>query len=168
MSEAEHVEAEVVEELHIGDAVRLTAKALRSKAGKEWGPRVLIKAGWPNVFYVERIAVDPKAGPAISLSACCCNLIRKGDFRCRYHPVGLFEKIEIKPGDVGEDRPTRKDRPGDRTASIMTPFGKAASYRYFEDENGPGLIINLFGKELELSGEPAKSLFKLAQEKGIV
>lgn len=157
--------------LEIGSAVRLKDRFLKNKDYKEMGPRVLLKVGWPNVFYVERVAVDPKEGPVISLSACCCNLLLGAGWRCKYHPAYLFEELDlekIKPEFEGEDRPARESKPGDRSASVVTLLGEVASFEYHEDETDPGLIIKILGRKFELNGMIASHLYKAAKERGIV
>lgn len=157
------------QEFKVGDCVRLSKRALKDAAYKEIGPRVLIEIGWPNEFYIERIAIDPEGNPAITLSACCCNLVRKGEYRCKYHPAHLFEKIDLgaAPGSA-PDLESRVRNPGDREAVLTTPFGDVASLKYFEDEKEPGLVADLFGKRFLMSGAYVREIYKFAQQKGIL
>src|SRR5712692_7922483 len=117
------LEAEEYEEFAVGDCVRLKDRYLKEKALKDMGPRRLMSIGWPNGFWVDRIASD-RTGQAISFNSCCCNLLSKnGEWQCKWHSAKFFEKT--KPVVMGEDRTKRK---GDRTASVVTPLGDHVSF----------------------------------------
>lgn len=162
-----NVEVNLDEEaaLEVGDAVCLKSKYF-GKTHRDMGPRLLIdKVGWPNLFYVEKVGVSEEGQPAIVLSACCYNLeTPKGDWRCKGHPASFFEKI--RPEVEGEDRP-RTRKPGDRTASVMTPLGEVASYEYQEDDENPGLILKILGRRFKANGLWLKQVLALAKEKGL-
>ncbi len=155
-----------VEQVHFktGDVVRLKDKVLRDKEYRDMGPRRLISQGWPNHFYVDAVGIA-KEKPVITLWGACCYTIENSDgsFKCKAHPASMFEKV--RPEVSGEDRPRRK---GDRTASVVTPLGEIASWRYSDDSENPGLIIKLFGKEFSATGAWLKPLAEAAKKKGLL
>lgn len=151
-------------ELAPGDVIRLKNKYLKSKDHRLMGPRRLISQGWPNHFYVDRVAQVGGEQVVTLWGACCYTLEAKGGaYQCKAHPISLFEKI--RPEVAGEDRPKRK---GDRTASVVTPLGEVASCEYQDDDENPGLIIKLFGKQFRANGLWLKQVVNMAKERGIL
>jgi len=158
------LDSEIQDTFEVGDPVRLKNKIVRDPAHKLMGPRLLMKIGWPNLFYVERTGATSEGESGVILSACCFNLgDGKGGHRCKGHPASFFEKI--KPEVEGEDRPRK---PGDRTASVTTPLGDILNAKYLDDADNPGLIINLFGKKFRANGAWVKQVADLAKEKGLL
>lgn len=147
-----------------GDSVSIKDSVLRGRKYPDLVPKLLIKReGFPNEFLVRAVARDPSGQPAISLFPCCYVLVRRGDYRCRWHPAHLFERArfeKIKPGVPGEDRPDGK---GDRTHSIPTPFDEAVSLK-FEDDKDPRLNLTCHG----IYGQLLRGLFKLGKSQGIL
>lgn len=148
----------------IGDAVCLKDSVLRGKKYADLVPKGLIKReGFPNEFLVRGVAKDPSGKPAVSLFPCCYVLVRRGDYRCRWHPAHLFERAKfqkIKPGVPGEGRPGGRE---DRTHSIPTPLDEAVSIE-FEDDNNPRLNLTCHG----VYGQLLRGLFKLGKSQGIL
>lgn len=158
-----HVDAHFVFEP--GDGVALKDSILQnSKKYPGLVPRELIKKmGWPNEFLVLKTARTPGGEPAVSIFPCCYLLVRKGDYRCRYHPAEIFVPAPIenlKPGVLGEGRP---DGRGNRTHSIKTPLDEVVSLEY-EDDKDPRLNITTHG----ICGQLLRGLFKLGKQKGIL
>jgi hypothetical protein len=152
------LEAEEIEEFAVGDCVRLKDKYLKDKDLRMMGPRKLLSIGWPNEFWVDRVGSD-RSGQAISFNSCCCNLLdKKGGYLCRWHQAKYFERT--KPEVMGEDRPKRK---GDRTASVVTPLGDFASFEYLEDDENPGLVLNILGKKVKIN---VRKVLEVIQGKG--
>lgn len=159
------VDFEAGHSFEVGDAVRLKTKILKGAAYKALGPRKLISVGWPNHFYIDRLGTSD-GEPVITLSACCYNLEDRGAYRCKGHPPSFFEKVASpEVVDRKEERPRRK---GDLSGSIVTPFGKAASYDFLNDEEHPGLVIEILGKKFSVDGAAARKLADLAKERGLL
>lgn len=159
------VDFQAAEAFQVGDAVRLKSKILKAAIYKGLSPRRLLSVGWPNHFYVERV-VTAEGEPVVTLSACCYNLEdQDGAFECKGHPASLFEMIVPEVVRQEEERPRRQ---GDRKGGVTTPFGKVASYEFRNDEENPGLVIEVFGKKLSIDGAAAKKIADLAKERGLL
>ncbi len=154
----------VVQLFEPGDTVSIREEILRGRKYQDLVPKLLIKReGFPNEFLVRAVARDPAGKPAISLFPCCYTLVRRGDYRCRWHPANLFERArfeKIKPGVPGEDRPDGK---GDRTYSIETPLSDVVSLE-FQDDKDPRLNLTCHGPY----GQILRGLFKFAKSKGVL
>jgi hypothetical protein len=147
-----------------GDGVALKDSILRGKKYRTLVPRELVqKIGFPNEFLVLAVARTPQGDPAISIFPCCYTLVRKGDYRCRWHLAELFTRTKLeklKPGILGEGRP---DGRGDRTHSIKTPLDEVVSLEY-QDDRDPRLNLTLHG----IYGQVLRGLVKLGSSKGIL
>lgn len=147
-----------------GDAVCLKDSVLHGRKYADLVPKILVKKeGFPNEFLVRAVARTPDGKPAVSLFPCCYVLVRRGDYRCRWHLASLFERTRferIKPEVLGEDRPGGR---GDRTHSIPTPLSDIISLD-FEDDKDPRLNLTAHG----IYGQVLRGLFKFAKSKGVL
>jgi uncharacterized protein YodC (DUF2158 family) len=148
----------------VGDVVCLKDSILQGKRYSDLVPKGLVKReGFPNEFLVRGVARDPSGRPAVSLFPCCYSLVRRGNYRCRWHLAHLFERAKfqkIKPGVQGEDRPGGE---GVRTHSIPTPLDEAVSIE-FQDESDPRLNLTCHG----IYGQLLRGLFKFGKSQGIL
>ena len=153
---------EEIPQFQEGDVVSLTAAAIRRSGISNMTPKLLYEIGHPNEFVVFDIFDDEKLGPCISLLPCCSIFDdrEQGTKRCSGHPAIHFEKKSVK----------RLPKKGDKSSSIHLPFMQMAlaSINWEEDEDNPALKVNILGKELSLSGLPAKMLKQLAEENNVL
>ncbi len=168
---SEEVDVETEETFHVGDVVRLKNRILRAKEHRDIGPRILIRAGWPNFFYVHETKETTRGIPVIELYGACCRCLEKknGEWVCAAHPMSYFERV--RPTVPGEGRPEagkRQKKSGDRNASIVTPLGEIASFEYRDDDADAGLTLNIFGRKFGANGLFIKKLVDLGKEKGIL
>jgi hypothetical protein len=148
------------ETLKAGDVVRMTQDTLKNARWMKTSPRILALNGWPNEFHVRETFERADEGPCVELDECCLRRRdAKGDFSCGGHPMGLFEKSDVK-------EPEREFRPGDSRASIVVPFlGELAGYEYRADEKKA--IFRIGGQPMEVQGGFADFLNDFVKKNGV-
>ncbi len=147
-----------------GDGIALKKSVLKGRKYKDLVPRGLIQnEGFPNEFLVLAVARTPDGDPAVSIFPCCYMLVRKGDYRCRWHKAELFERTilrKLRPGILGEGRP---DGGGGQAHTIKTPLSEVVSLS-FEDDKDPRLNLTAHG----IYGQILRGLFNLGKSQGVL
>ena len=147
-----------------GDIVEIRPDILekRRKRGS-FTPTDLWAIGWPNRFQVLAQTKDKEGAPTLTLDPCCRWMINRatGLHLCVAHPAEWFRHPKKQE--------TRTEIRPDRQLIIETPMGDKFQIDYQEDDESPGMSIQVgAGRPLILGGKVSQFLAEKLKDAGFL
>ena len=143
-----------------GDVIEIKPSVLAKHHKKgAFTPADLCGIGWPNRFQVRAVTKTKEGQKALVLDPCCRWMVHQatGEFLCVAHLADWFR------------RPREEKRRPDRQIVVKTPFGKLFQLDYNEDDDDPGMEIQVgSGQPLILGGKLSKFLGEKIKEAGFL